>query len=202
MPAGYLHTHKHQSKCSAEGLVFTHHILFVLKLCVKIDASCSNSSTYKLHWDLYQSNHTQTNQRSVGKYKDMWRINMVTEKETQMLISPSGEEYSPDHGAGAVFTLNLWYAGGRYVKLRCCVFMYTHYCCTVHSKHTACHVMLDLESGNYEILLTAVFIFVTLLVRGDISKKYVHTVCCCMKMMFPQWHILPWTSCCWKYYIP
>jgi hypothetical protein len=48
----------------------------------------------------------------------------------------------------------------------------------------------DLKSGNSEILLTAVFIFVAFLVRGDTLKKYDHTVCYCMKMMFVQWHIL------------
>lgn len=82
----------HQSKCTAEGLVLTHYILFVLKLCVKTDASCNISSTYNLHWDLYQSNHTQTPRHSVGKYKDVWSVNMVTEKENKMLISHSGEK--------------------------------------------------------------------------------------------------------------
>jgi hypothetical protein len=50
--------------------------------------------------------------------------------------------------------------------------------------------MLDLKSRNFEILLTAVFIFVTFLVRGDNLKKCVHTVCYCKRLMFPQWHIL------------
>jgi hypothetical protein len=50
--------------------------------------------------------------------------------------------------------------------------------------------MLDLKSRNYEILLTAVFICVTFLVRSDNLKKYVHTVCYCKRLMFPQWHML------------
>jgi hypothetical protein len=79
-----------------------------------------------LQWDFYENNHTQTPQHSVGKYNDMWRINMVTETENQMLISHSGEEYSADHGQRAVFMLNMWDAGGRYVKVRCCIVMYTH----------------------------------------------------------------------------
>jgi hypothetical protein len=46
------------------------------------------------------------------------KINMVTGKENKMLISLSGEEYSPDHGQRAVFMLNMRHAGGRYVKLK------------------------------------------------------------------------------------
>jgi len=37
-----------KAKCTAKGLVLTHYIVYVLKLYVKSDASCSNSSTYNL----------------------------------------------------------------------------------------------------------------------------------------------------------